>query len=342
MLHKNENKILENKDNPIFVQSLWRTGSTYIWRKFRENKSLLSYAKPFHHSLSKSSVMLQKDFSHASQRFGFEKVKKSYYEEYDAGRNGVPLYNWKFAVEDYILQKEMQSQALEKYLSRLIKKAHDKQKRPMLQFNRGVMRGERLNQKFSATSLYLIRSPIEMLESYNRLASPNVPYYMTCYMGILGANKDNIVFEEMSNYMNTPYKKAKSFKEHFLFYNRLANALTDTQKRDVVSFFWSLGLINATSYASDTLDMALSNKETNENKIEIFQSIVKSTTGEKIDFSDLSTKPPQEKILETSTHVKKIINEAIQNLKLPEQTLNRINDFSISKNTRDQLDHVLG
>jgi len=327
----------QQSDNPIFVQSLWRTSSTYVLSKFRELEELRCYTKPFHHDLEKSPIQLERAFINAAKRHGFQFIDKSYYDEFEAKENGVPEYNWRFSTQDYVLGSGDRHDAMESYLSRLIVKARKQQKRTMMQFNRGVLRGAWLQERFGATSLYVSRSPVKMLESYRRLAQKRQQYYMACYLGILGQNNTHPLLAEMADYVGTPNRQANTYREYFMFYNRLANALSDDKMRDVVGFFWTLGILNATKYAATTLDMELQSQE-GEEPSEIFHEEVKTTTGLSIDFSDLNC-VGEDSILTISREAQKITRNAVDNL-APEEE--RLEQFPLAQKTVCQIMACLG
>lgn len=332
---------LEGKDDqsnkPIFVQALWRTSSTYTLSKFRELQELRCYTKPFHHDLEKSPSELQRAFENAAKRHSFPFIDKSYYDEFEAKENGVPEYNWEFSTQDYVLGARDEQPAMESYLANLIAKAKEKQKRPMMQFNRGVLRASWLQERFGATSLYISRSPLKMLESYKRLAQKRQQYYMACYLGILGQNSDNPLLAEMADYAGAPMHQTDSYRAHFMFYNRLANALPDDKARDVVGFFWSLGILSASKYAATTLDMELQ-IEQGKKTPGIFHDEVKRTTGLSIDFSDLNS-IGDEGVLRTSEEARKITRNAANDL---EPDIRRLENFPLAQSTKRQLTACLG
>ena len=66
---------------PVFIHSLFRTGSTYIWLKFRNNEQYYCYYEPFHEVLSiltrDVSNLLNEDL--ARDVLGHPAIKKRYF-----------------------------------------------------------------------------------------------------------------------------------------------------------------------------------------------------------------------------------------------------------------------
>jgi hypothetical protein len=87
----------ENSKNPIFIHSLFRTGSTYIWNKFRQNPKYVCYYEPFHHVLAdvtKAGIgsTLTTDFD----AVGHPRLDRYYLSEYERllqeNTPGVPYF----------------------------------------------------------------------------------------------------------------------------------------------------------------------------------------------------------------------------------------------------------
>ena len=329
--------VCNSQGNPIFVQALWRTSSTYTLSKFRAEEGLYCFTKPFHHDLEKSPPELKKAFESSAKRHGFPFIDRDYYEEFEAGENGVPGYDWRFSTKDYVMGSDTQHPAMERYVGSLIDKARSKCKRPMFQLNRGVLRGQWLQERFDGVSVYVSRSPVKMLASYERLAQQRQQYYMACYMGILGQNRDNPLLTEMADHVGAPDKVSESYRRHFMFYNRLACSLHDQQARDVVSFFWALGLVNASRYAETVLDMELQNERKGKTS-QIFHQEVKDATGLSIDFSDLNS-IGDEGVLKTSDTVRKITRNAVEAI---DPDWRKLQSFHLADSTRRQLNACLG
>jgi hypothetical protein len=329
-----ETRLSEN--SPIMVQALWRSGSTYVWQKFREERNLRCYAKPFHHSLTKPAQQLALDFQKAARKFGFQHIERNYYREYGKKHNGVKKYSWKFAVQDFVLSEEDEHRDIEKYLSRLIKKAREKNKRPMLQFNRGVFRGSWLQNRFSSTSLYVVRSPQAMMQSYEKIADGSPSYYLSCYTGIVGENRDSSLFDEFADFMSIPTQGSDKWQSHLQFYMRIVRSMDGQQKKDLLGYFWCLGLLHSSLYASDCLDMDYGQDLGGE----AFEEIVENETGCKLAFSDLRSKKPELEPVILSHEARRIAQSILQQSRFSDTS--RLERFSLSTSTHRQLEAILG
>ncbi|GEM_PF-3484636 len=90
--------MLMHDRDPIFLQALWRSCSTYFWTKFRENPDLRCYKEPLHEGvLTFSETNLASDPNErASLRHPV--LKEHYFAEYEiAEGGGVPGFRKRFA-----------------------------------------------------------------------------------------------------------------------------------------------------------------------------------------------------------------------------------------------------
>ncbi|MFT4925260.1 MAG: hypothetical protein ACI8WB_001352 [Phenylobacterium sp.] len=330
-----------NTNKPIFLHGLWRTGSTYFWNKFKQSSTdLRCFFEPFHHSLHKSHEELCLDFQKASSRFDLKFVRNNYYAEYEAGANGVEGYDWHFTTDDYHITPPSPSKPIGRYIAGLCQQARDNQQRPLLQFNRGILRGDWLDKEFDASSIYIIRSPQDSLNSYNRLnGTRKLNYYMSCYLGIIGRNSKLPLFKEMAEYLNVGYYESGTFGCHLKHYAKALNRLPEQKRVEMFSFFWTLGICEATKYADGVLDTSLA-LERDQCAVALqFEYTIEHATGEKLDLSDLNIRSYSDGALETSATAKQIIANAVS---LLNPDFDKLEQWDLSKQTQAQLYHNCG
>ncbi len=152
----------------IFIHSLFRTGSTYIFDKFRSNPDYYCYYEPFNESLvhySKTKALSVGDQAqYSAMRHPVH--ERDYFYEYPFNENGegVPFFKKKFSFDLFCLDEKEDEIDLMQYLDHLVKYA---QKRPVFQFCRSSLRTGWLKNKFSSTNIYLTRDPRDQWMSYN-------------------------------------------------------------------------------------------------------------------------------------------------------------------------------
>ena len=326
---------------PIHIHALWRTGSTYTWNAFKmASDHLRCYFEPFHHSLIKSRNELIRDFEIASDKFDLAFMKDNYYRNYGTTKNGVPQYQWQFSVDDYVLMPEDEHPAILSYLQRLTELANDNNQRPVMQFNRAPFRAKWLKKHFQSTDIYITRNPIDMMKSYQKLSSNRLNYYMSCYLGIIQRYSNHPLFQEMAEYLNLKRLEADSFMHHLRSHSAPTfNALPEGKANEILVFFWTLSLLNATQYAEFTLDMELADQENSPNIAAQFQDNIRSITSINVDFSDLHPQKYSDfRVIPISSEAATIIQRAVQ---LIDPDWRQFENMPLAGNTRKQVEHSL-
>jgi hypothetical protein len=156
-------------DPPIFIHAWWRSGSTYIWSKLRENKSCRCYYEPLHEriaDLSLAAVKGEPDFG-LSRALRHPPPKKHYFAEYaKLLRSGNLGYSTDLAYERYFLQPSQTDERLRNYLAGLISSAWAAKRRATLCFCRSQMRSAWMKQTFGGLHVAQIRNPADQWASF--------------------------------------------------------------------------------------------------------------------------------------------------------------------------------
>src|SRR5262249_20100621 len=156
--------------DPIFVHAWWRSGSTYVWSKLRENDSLICYYEPLHERIShlnpdiidgSAEIEISRDLRHPVQA-------KNYFAEYAELVHSKTL---RFAPElsysRYLLLPEETDEQLRLYLNGLIKAASAKSRTAVLCFCRSQMRSAWMKKVFAGVHIAQIRNPADQWVSFN-------------------------------------------------------------------------------------------------------------------------------------------------------------------------------
>ena len=145
----------------IFIHSAgWRTGSTYLWNKFRELPNVTAYYEPFNGMLSciKKSD-LTKDLIPLPGHP--QNMKKPYYQEYMKfikQEGGVELLSPDFSHHNYFANDDLTNQPIYGYLNNLIE-GGDQNDRIVFAFNRLVGRLPWFKRTFPSVHIFQYRNP---------------------------------------------------------------------------------------------------------------------------------------------------------------------------------------
>jgi hypothetical protein len=157
-----------NSSSPIFIHSLFRAGSTYIFNVFRRSSyQYWCYQEPLNEYItfadSEPEKLLQ-IHKQATEYLRHPELDKPYFYEFyaiskdigDLLKRNLPYYSYFFPKEDELL-------ALSQYFDCLITKS---QGRPVLQCCRTSGRVKHLRSRFGGSHIFLWRNPWDQWWSY--------------------------------------------------------------------------------------------------------------------------------------------------------------------------------
>jgi hypothetical protein len=154
---------------PIFIHAWWRSGSTYVWSKLRDNKSCRCYYEPLHEriaGLNLAAVKTDPDVK-LSAALRHPVPRKHYFTEYaKLLRSGSLNYSPELAYDRYLLLPEQTDERLRDYLAGLISSASMANRRAILCFCRSQMRSAWMKQAFGGLHVAQIRNPIDQWASF--------------------------------------------------------------------------------------------------------------------------------------------------------------------------------
>lgn len=188
---------------PIFIQAMWRAGSTYIWKKFRDQPLYRAYCEPLHEILS-----LPRDYVRRANGPDVWKHLRHpvndefYFSEFPfSPAGGVEDFQKPFSFERYCLDETEPDEPLRRYIAHLIDCAAAQNQRAVLQFNRGLLRAGWLSRQFRPIQILLLRRPLHLWKSF--LSYPGHPF--TTYISmIFGQNREKAPLRHLPYWLDFP------------------------------------------------------------------------------------------------------------------------------------------
>lgn len=155
-----------SEESPIFLHSLFRSGSTYLFDKFRRADALYCYQEPCNESLIELDVNpdeLVKSPDYHNHTLRHPALNAPYFFEFHCVHDRLRgLFKKSFSYDEYFTGPQL-PEAQKKYFGTLIEVAS---KRPLLQFCRSAGRIEALKREFGGTHIHLWREPRGQWWSY--------------------------------------------------------------------------------------------------------------------------------------------------------------------------------
>lgn len=152
--------------SPIFIHSLFRSGSTYLFHKFRSTDNFYCYQEPCNEALidlDRNPDGFMKSPGYDSRLLRHPTLTAPYfYESYCIRDRLKGLFRKSFSYEDYFTGPTLPDDQRD-YFATLIDAAP---KRPLLQFCRSAGRIEALKREFGGVHIHLWREPRGQWWSY--------------------------------------------------------------------------------------------------------------------------------------------------------------------------------
>jgi hypothetical protein len=293
----------------IFIHAWWRSGSTYVWSKMRENDSHICYYEPLHEIISHLSldVVLKPPDSERSRFFRHPILQKNYFAEYT---ELVRCNNLQFApalsYDRYLLLPDQADEQLRVYIEGLLNAAKATKRHAALCFCRSQMRSAWLKKNFGGLHIAQIRNPWDQwasfqLEDYFRGKMLLIALKLHDSHPFAFAHIES--FERFARYMS---KRSDEVVES-LFEKFIA-------KKDSLAVFliiWIASALQAISCADFVLDIdqLSTDLDCRKKAMEWFQSI-----GCPIDFSDCAI-PALNKWPVAANEFERLLNDAVMALR---------------------------
>ncbi len=226
----------------IFLHSGWRTGSTYIWSRFRCLPETLAYYEPLHELLGASPNQLlsarpNPDVSHHPS------LDAPYFAEYqpliDDGR--IKLFDPMVSYRRFFLSAGDQAPELGCYLAMLIDHARDGDRVPVLGFSRSLGRVGWLKDKFNAVHMLVLRDPRRQWASIiNQKNRHGISYFLINQFLICGQNRDHPLLQPLIECYDIPLVYTSSVTNDMAIYKRLFDDVGDGIGYLVYYYLWRL------------------------------------------------------------------------------------------------------
>jgi hypothetical protein len=152
------------EQKPIFLQTGFRTGGTWLWGRFRANPMTIAFIEPLNELLASMSAEEIARLTPENLRLNHPILKMPYFEEYrnflKADGTGVRGYEVRMGLESYFRDDDAGNEGLDNYLSQYIAASmHDKT--PVLKFTRALGRAGWLRRHFpTGIQILLLRNPL--------------------------------------------------------------------------------------------------------------------------------------------------------------------------------------
>jgi hypothetical protein len=277
------------KARPVFIHALFRTGSTYIWNKFRQLPGHVCYYEPFHQLLvgvTRDNVQdaLTRNFKAA----GHPELDRHYLYEYEAllqpETPGVPFFMKELSFDWFCQASGEAHPGQKKYIDFLIRACGSRV--PLFQFNRTALRSAWFQSAYPRSlNIYLYRDPRDQWQSYAALQSrTGFDVFFIMDVMALSKNRDNPRIRPLREALPLLAYHAADHAEEESFYRVLSQAYGEKEKYFIFYYLWLLALIENAAHADALWDInALADDPAYRAKVQRWLEARKAGS---LDFSD--------------------------------------------------------
>jgi len=279
------------KESPIFIHSLFRTGSTYIWHKFRLNPKYHCYYEPFHQVLTGIDLEnLEMALTHDYELVNHPPIQQYYLHEYrellEAGKVGLPHFKKSFSFDEFC--ENGKNPDLKEYIDSLITGAGTKT--PLFQFNRSALRIKWFKINYpEGLHIYLVRNPRDQWASYTNLYRKTQDNsFFTMDLMIASLNRKEAPFRKLAHSLPLVEFRTQKFEKEQTFYGMLGDVYSQEDRYLIHYYTWLLALIENVLNADVILNINHLSQDSSYRR-EVLEAIFAHTKAD-INFEDCRIK----------------------------------------------------
>lgn len=191
---------------PVFLHSTWRTGSTYLWAKFRARADTCCYFEPLNEHLADATPA----FVDAFEPWPYANhpaLDAPYLEEFRPllqSGGGVPGFPAHLSYGHYRLDAAMPQPDLAAYFDSLDRHARERGKTPVFGCVRTGLRVGWFKRHIAGAHIVIRRDPRRQFISCLAQAVKGNRYFLERGLVILGANRDDPAFAPLLSLVDLP------------------------------------------------------------------------------------------------------------------------------------------
>ena len=250
-------KLLHRQRQGIFLHSLFRSGSTYLFNKFRNEQGFWCYYEPLHHQLieiRQDRLAIFPFDKETTAKMSHPHLSKPHFYEFQAvlDRDHIPFFNMLMSYNEFTSVR--QHARMYKYIMTLLLRTPDNLI-PLLQFNRSSLRIGWFRRFFgNSLHVYILRNKRDQFESYFKQGR-KYNIFLAINLYIIAANRRYKKFAEAYSYFSNEFRVT-----HDLYYDlkRLAYFSAELDRKihyRVFLHLWLTSLVEARKHADFILDI---------------------------------------------------------------------------------------
>jgi hypothetical protein len=242
---------------------MWRSGSTYLWSRFRESPDAYCYFEPLYAGLARLTPtrLNGPTWRDAVSDNRHPALSAPYYAEYAPliARRGVKDYKRELSFHRYALEAGDRDPALARYIQTLLDQAATAGKVAVLGFNRSALRIGWLKQTFDSYDVYIERNPALLWSSYmQHVEAGNYSYFINL-LTIFELNAADPLFAPLAARLPLRRGVDRLIKRKH-FYRMAVDRMPHEISYALVLYMWMLGLLHGMTHCETLIDTGLADQ----------------------------------------------------------------------------------
>ena len=276
--------------HPVFVHGLWRSGSTYLWSRFRMLQETRCFYEPLHHGLARlTPARIAKDTPEKIGDNRHPALTDPYFLEFAPliDVRGVRFYREDMAYDRYALRPNEANLRLERYVRSLIESAEAEDRAPVLGFNRTGLRIAWLKGRFpDATNIHIDRDPAAIWASYVAEMNRGNCAFFSMWFKVLMANAEHPVFAPLVERLGLFRRAAILHGSAKTMHRQIAEGMNEAETYYMVYYLWLACTAHAKAECDLVIDTGLADNSAYRRRV---AAEMETLTGLRVDLSGMRT-----------------------------------------------------
>ena len=272
---------------PVFLHGLWRSGSTYVWSRFRAAEGALCYYEPLHDGLRRlTRARIARDTADTVNANHHPEMEQPYFAEYAPliGVRGVRRYRRRFAYDRFAPAPDVADPALFAYIQGLVDHARGQERAAVLGFNRTGLRVAWLQSRFDACNIHIDRDPTHIFASYLSQLQAGNHYYFVKWMQILAGNSDYPLFQRMAQRFPNANRVQRLLVSPKKFYRAAVEDASLETLYAITFLAWASCTLHALTHSDMIIDIGQAGRTRYAEELSL---AVRAETGLTVRFDDM-------------------------------------------------------
>lgn len=251
-------EVSPDRNRPVFLHGMWRSGSTYVWSRFRTAEGTYCFYEPLHQGLHRLTCeRIERDTPEIVAGNSHPALSRPYFEEFRPllKQRGVRHFQRRLAFGRFILEPGEKDEALHRYISSLVEHAQSVGRQAVLGFNRTGLRMGWLKGNFSSYNVHIDRDPLQVWHSYEQQkAKRNYTFYES-WLSVVEQNAANPLFAPLAKRLPLRRGAQKFLTKPKRFYHEAIDGMRPADTYFMTFYLWAACALHALSHCDAVLDM---------------------------------------------------------------------------------------